>query len=286
MPTPSLATLALLDNWSLEMTARDLPDLEAAAPLIPAGTKIPIAYLPTETNAARIAAAARVRQLGFIPIPHISARRFTSAHELETFLDALHQQAAIDHAFIVAGDVAKPLGPFPDALSVINSGLLAKYGVRRVGISGYPEGHPDIDSDRLWRAYLEKQAALGDQGHDFAVVTQFTFDADPVLAWLAQMRKAGLTALVRIGVPGPASPKTLLRYAALCGVGVSTKVMTKYGLNLTKLLKPTGPDALVTDLAQSLDPAIHGPCRLHFFPFGGVAQTARWVRAATGDMYK
>jgi methylenetetrahydrofolate reductase (NADPH) len=68
-------------------------------------------------------------------------------------------------------------------------------------------------------------APFPERGHDFAVVTQFSFDAEPVLAWLEQVRKAGIHALVRVGVPGPASVKRLLAFAARCGVGASTKVM-------------------------------------------------------------
>ncbi len=87
------------------------------------------------------------------------------------------------------------------ALSIIRSGLLAKYGIRRVGISGYPEGHPDIGNDKLWLAMRDKKIAIEERGHDFAVVTQFSFDAEPVLTWLEEVRKAGAQATVRVGVP-------------------------------------------------------------------------------------
>lgn len=222
--------------------------------------------------------AARLRQLGFIPVPHISARRLKSEVELESFLDALRREAGIDHAFIVAGDPPQPLGPYEDALAVIRSGLLAKYGIRRVGISGYPEGHSDIGNEKLWQAKRDKQAAIEDQGHDFAIVTQFGFDADPILRWLEEVRKAGVHALVRVGVPGPASVQTLLRYAARCGVGASAKVMSKYGVSITRLLTTAGPDALIKDLARGFDPARHGHVLLHFYPFGGLRTTAEWVR--------
>ena len=194
----------LLDNYSLEMTAKDVPQLEEAAELIPPGTKIAITFLPNEDFPGRVAAAARVRQLGFVPVPHISARRLKSQAELENFLAALQREAAIDRAFVVAGDPPRPEGPYADALAVINTGLLARYGVTRVGISGYPEGHPEIGSEKLWQAKREKLAAISDAGHDFAVVTQFGFDAGPILGWLDQLRKANVHGLVRVGVPGPA----------------------------------------------------------------------------------
>src|SRR3954468_11154871 len=188
---------ALLGNYSIEMTARDIAQLEEAADLIPPGTRIPVTFLPGETFEMRIAAAKRVRDLGFLPIPHISARRLTSQEELEGFLSGLQREVGTDHAFVVAGDPPRPMGPYEDALSIIRTGLLAKYGIQRVGISGYPEGHREIGSDQLWRAKRDKKAAILERGHDFAVVTQFAFDAEPVLAWLEQVRDAGIHCLVR-----------------------------------------------------------------------------------------
>jgi len=270
----------LLNNYSIEMTAKDVAHLEQAADVIPKGTKIPVTFLPGETFEMRIAAAKRVKELGFLPIPHISARRLSSQEELEGYLSGLQREVGTDHAFVVAGDPPQPMGPYEDALSIIRSGLLAKYGIKRVGISGYPEGHPEIGNEKLWNAMREKQIAIQERGHDFAVVTQFSFDAEPVLNWLEQVRAAGVQATVRVGIPGPASVKRLLAFAARCGVGASTKVMAKYGLSITKLLSTAGPDQIVQEYAEKLDKAKHGDVLLHFYPFGGLRTTAEWVRDA------
>ena len=147
MSTPAAAAQSvctLLKNWSIEMTAKDVPHLEAAADLIPKGTKIPVTFLPGETFEMRIAAAKRVRELGFLPIPHISARRLQSQEELESFLGGLQREVGTDHAFVVAGDPPQPMGPYEDALSIIRSGLLGKYGIRadrHFGLPGRPSGH-------------------------------------------------------------------------------------------------------------------------------------------------
>jgi methylenetetrahydrofolate reductase (NADPH) len=270
----------LLNNYSIEMTAKDVAHLEQAADVIPKGTKIPVTFLPGETFEMRIAAAKRVKELGFLPIPHISARRLSSQEELEGYLAGLQREVGTDHAFVVAGDPPQPMGPYEDALSIIRSGLLAKYGIKRVGISGYPEGHPEIGNEKLWQAMRDKQIAIQERGHDFAVVTQFSFDAEPVLNWLEQVRSAGVQATVRVGIPGPASVKRLLAFAARCGVGASTKVMAKYGLSITKLLSTAGPDQIVQEYAEKLDRAKHGDVLLHFYPFGGLRTTAEWVRDA------
>ena len=275
---PARRLAKLVAAYSIEMTAKDGDALRDAKDLIPQGTSVSITFLAGETAPARVAAARQARSYGFLPRPHISARRIASESELEAVLADLAAQAQIDRAFVVAGDLAQPAGPFFDALAVIRSGLLAKHGVRHVGISGYPEGHPDFSAEKLWQALRDKHEALTDLGHSYDIVTQFGFDVKPVLDWLQQLRDGGITAPVRVGVPGPASVKTLLRFAARCGVGASASVMAKYGVSITRLLNTAGPDALISELAASIDPARHGEVSLHFYPFGGLARTAQWAR--------
>jgi methylenetetrahydrofolate reductase (NADH) len=276
--TPAQRLAHLVATYSIEMTAKDVDALRDAKDLIPQGTSVSITFLAGETAPARVAAARQARSYGFLPRPHISARRIASEGELETFLADLAREAQIERAFVVAGDLAQPAGPYFDALAVIKSGLLARHGVRHVGISGYPEGHPDFPAEKLWQALRDKHQALTDLGHSYDIITQFGFDAKPVLDWLAQLRDTGIVAPVRIGVPGPASVKTLLRFAARCGVGASASVMAKYGVSITRLLNTAGPDALLSELAGSIDPARHGEVLLHFYPFGGLARTAQWAR--------
>ncbi|WP_176598103.1 MULTISPECIES: methylenetetrahydrofolate reductase [Sphingobium] len=267
----------LIQSFSLEMTAKDIESLTDAAPLIPAGTPISVTYLPGEEMPARVAAAQAVKNLGFVPVPHISARRVLSHDDLQSFLAMLHEHVGIERAFVIAGDPAAPMGPFEDALAIIRSGLLTAVGVRKVGISGYPEGHPDIDKAKLAKAMHDKLAALAEQGLEAEIMTQFAFDADAVLNWLEQIRQEGVTVPVRIGIPGPASVKKLVRFAARCGVGASAKVMLKYGTSLTKLLSTAGPEKLIQELADRIDPAVHGDALLHFYPFGAFVDTAKFI---------
>ncbi len=112
---------------------------------------------------------------------------------------------------------------------------------------------------------------------------QIYFDADsaeelkPVIDWLADLRRSGIDAPVRLGVPGPASAATLMRFAARCGVAASGAVLARYGLSLAKLVQSTGPDKYISELVAGLDPAVHGEVGLHFYPFGGLAATAQWI---------
>jgi methylenetetrahydrofolate reductase (NADPH) len=269
---------SLIDQPSLEMTVKDVPVLAATRQLIEPGTEVSITFLPGESRDARVDAAAAVRHIGMTPVPHIAARRISSSVELDAFLEGLSHRGRVDRVFVVAGDAAsEPEGPFEDALALIRSGRLARYGIRKVGITGYPEGHPSIPETQLWQALTQKHEALTALGHSCEIVTQFSFDAEAVLRWLAQLREERIATPVKIGIPGPASVKSLLRFAARCGVGASTRVMAKYGLSLSKLLSSTGPESLIEELAANLDPQKHGEVRLHLYAFGGLERTAQWA---------
>jgi len=114
-----------------------------------------------------------------------------------------------------------------------------------------------------------------------AAFGQLTFDLSDSLRLVAGGRftredKKQLTSTASGGLPGPAGIKTLMRYAALCGVGASTAVLRKYGLSLGNLIGSAGPDRFVAILDSALTPD-HGPVRLHFYPFGGLARTLDWI---------
>jgi len=284
-PAPdTAAAIELVDGYSLEMTGKDVPGLEEAAHAIPAGTKINVTFLGNEDLEMRLAAAKRVAQLGFTPVPHISARRLPSRQYLEEFLSALHEVGATEHVFCVGGDPAEPEGPYPDALSVIRTGILPQFGVREVSIAGYPEGHPDIATDVLWQHLEDKSAALKEQGLDAVILTQFAFDTDPVLTWIDAVRARGIDTQIRIGTPGPAGIKRLLGFARRFGIGANAMIVKKYGFSLTNLMGTAGPDRFVTDLSALLaqDPA-SGNVKLHFYTFGGLLATANWARGFVAE---
>ena len=275
--------VALLDDFSMEMTGKDVARLEAAAGVIPAGTRIHITFLDNEDLALRVNAAAAARRLGFTPVPHISARRITSPEHLEEFLAALRVIDATESVFAVGGDPAVPMGPYEDSLALIESGVLQQYGVKNISIGGYPDGHPDIATDVLWSALEKKAAALSRLNLPGAVITQVDFDVDRVLAWVAEVREHGVDLPIRVGVPGPASVKLLLGFAGRLGISTSTTIAKKYGLSVTNLLTKAGPENFIRDLRAGLDPGRHGVVKLHFYTFGGFKTTAEWIASHGQD---
>lgn len=271
------AALALLRDVSLEMTGKDVDALAEVGPELPAGTRINLTFLGNEDLELRITAARAIADRGDLPVPHLSARRLHSSAELAEYLDRLAAIGASERVLVIAGDPPEPLGPYADALSLIESGLLEQHGVREVSISGYPDGHPDIDDDRLWGALADKIAALQARSLAPVIITQFGFDTAAVERWIREVRRRGIVAPIRIGVPGPAGIKRLLGYARRFGVSTSAGIVEKYGFSLANLLGTAGPDRFVDDLAGRLDGAT-GQVGIHLYTFGGLRASAEWAR--------
>ena len=262
---------------SLEMTGKDVDALREAAPYIAPGTRVNVTFLGNEDLPMRVTAAQAVTELGFVPVPHVSARRLSSEDEFLEFLTALRDQVGATHLFAVGGDPAEPMGPYASSLELIQSGRPKELGFTDISIAGYPEGHPDISEDQLWSAIEGKDAALKEQGLNGTILTQFGFDVDPVFTWIEEVRRRGIDLPIRIGVPGPAGIKRLLTYAKRFGVSTSAGIAKKYGFSLTNLLGTAGPEKMISALDAGLTPA-HGDVKLHFYTFGGVKTTAEWIQ--------
>jgi len=282
MPTPVIhpawerPAQNTVDGYSLEITAKDIDSLKAASPAIPAQTPIAVTFLPGEEFSARLDAIKMVRDLGFEPMPHFSARRIRSTAEFEEYLQAAVSEAGVKRSFVIAGDPSEPEGPYFDSSVLIASGAFERAGIQAIGIGGHPDGHPNMTEDQCFAVLEAKCSEITRRGMAPLIVTQFAFDAGAVLQWLEALRQRSIDAPVRIGVPGPAGIKTLMRFAARCGVGTSASVLAKYGISITQLMGSAGPDKLVNALEAGFGPK-HGKVRLHFYPFGGLEKTVAWI---------
>ncbi|MCP3048425.1 methylenetetrahydrofolate reductase [Xanthomonas euvesicatoria pv. allii] len=273
--TPNFAS-TVTEAYSLEVSAKDIGALTNAAPRILPGCAMFIPYLPGQNEAARLAAAQMVRSLGFEPVPHLSARRIGSLGELQACVARLVDEAGVTRCLVIAGDPSTPKGPFPDSVSLIETGVFERSGIRTIAVAGHPEGHPILRTTEQWDVLERKCRSIQERGMAPLIVTQFGFDADIVVTWLEALRARGMTHPVRVGVPGPASVAVLARYAASCGVGACASVLSNYGISIGKLFGNAGPDRFVDRLVSRLTEA-HGDVRLHLFPFGGIAQSVEWV---------
>lgn len=268
---------AFATGWSLEAAHPGAADIDALAAAAPPATEIYLTAVPNQPRQRVVEAVARLNAAGLQPVPHIAARQFEGEAELAAFLQGV-SGAGAGRALVIAGDRDMPAGPYPDALAVIASGLLQRHGIRCIGIGGYPDGHPRISAAALARALADKLAAAREGGLDVRIVTQFCFDAETIVAWLRRLRDGGVMAPVRIGIAGPTSMASLLRYAARCGVRASARGLARNASAMRGLIGQAAPDALLHAVVERLGGL--GPVSPHFYSFGGIARTAAYARAA------
>ena len=263
--------------YTLEITGKAIGEIVAAQQVIPQGTAINIAFLGNENHAQRIHAAKTIRDCGFEPVPIISSRRLLSVEDRDQLLSNLIKEAAPKRFLLVGGDPAQPAGPFQDSLSLLNSKIVESFGIRHVAITGYPEGHPKIDQQELWRCLKWKLDYLRQAACSVEITTQFGFDAQAAVRWIERLRSEGIDTPVRVGIPGPADAAKLLRFAKQFGVVASASIMRRYGLSLANLMRRSVADRYWEDLNALLLKQDLGQVYFHLYPFGGVAESVTWM---------
>ena len=279
-PELKRAIVAFARNASTEISTHDEDSLPTLATTLLPGTAVYVAHTPKAKLSDVVATAIKLQALGFRASPHIVARRVESQQALQTGLQQL-AAAGVEQALLVAGDLEKPLGPYRSTLDIIDSGLLEDSSLKRLGIAGHPEGHKQVADDVLLAALRHKQAFAARTGLKLHLATQFTFDADAIIAWDERLTKEGITFPAHIGIAGPTPLPKLIKYAMACGVGASLNSVMKNMTAMAKLARlATTPDEMLTGLVRG--GAAQGSSRIvqpHFYAFGGVAATACWIRA-------
>jgi methylenetetrahydrofolate reductase (NADPH) len=270
---------AFAHGFSLETTRPSATDIAALQAIAPPATPVYLSAIPTRALTESIASAVAVRAAGFEPVPHVAARLFANAAALDDHLARLAGEAGVTRVLVIAGDRADPAGEFMRAIDVIDRASLARHQILNIGIAGYPEGHPRIAQLDLDRALNEKVAAAESAGLAVHIVTQFSFDAQAIIAWVRRLRDFGLEHTVRIGLAGPTSLPTLLRYAARCGVKASAQGLARQAGLMRRLFGMSTPDGLVRALAEAHAHGQLGDVAPHYFSFGGLPATARWATA-------
>lgn len=271
----------LLTGFSAETTpgsAARIPDYrEHLRP----GTAIYITFLPGSDFDSTIALAKRLKGEGLYPVPHFAARSIPSRAFLEDKLKRLHAEVGTDQALVLGGAVDRPVGEFSDSMQLLETGLFDKYGVRKLGVAGHPEGSPDISDEAIRQALDWKNRFAERTGAEVYIVTQFCFEAAPIIRWDRQLRAEGNRLPIHVGVPGLASLKTLLAHANACGIGASMRFLTRQARSVTRLMSLSAPDKLIADLAayRAGDPRC-GVVGVHLYPLGGLRKTVKWAYAA------
>jgi methylenetetrahydrofolate reductase (NADPH) len=273
---------AFLSRLSIEITPKQVEKVSLLRDKLPQGTCVYVALIDPADLALQIEAVAAIRAAGLEPVPHVPARFVRDKSDLDHRLAHFAERGEVRQALVLGGGAPQPLGIYDAAIQLLETGLFETYGIRKVGLAGHPEGNSDIIKAKGEAALVEalkvKQAYLATHDIEGYIATQFLFEAGPVAYWAKSLRDVGITLPIHVGVPGPATIKTLVKYAAMCGVGNSARFIRKQALNVTKLLTVSSPDVFVENLTklhfEKPELGIAGP---HLYPFGGFDKLLDWV---------
>ncbi|MGB0310186.1 MAG: methylenetetrahydrofolate reductase [Candidatus Puniceispirillaceae bacterium] len=267
-------------DWSIEVTPAGATKIESFAGILEEGTTVNVTFLPGSDPLDTIATAKRLADDGMNAVPHIAARSLQNKEQLDDLLKRMTSQANVREVLVIGGGVDNPVGEFDCTMQILQTGLIQKYGITHIGVSGHPEGSPDISADQLAQAISQKNEFARKEGLSLYMETQFCFDPAAVLAWEKTIRQAGNQLPIRIGIPGPATIKTLFRFAQISGIGPSMRFIAKQARNVAKLMTVQSPHELLAGLAEGM--AADNKCLLqhfHYYPFGGFAKTAAYAKA-------
>ena len=263
-----------LPNPRQQLTQFEVLPLERSVELaeqLPQPERLTVTCSPRHGPDESVAIARRLRALGHDVTVHVAARMVRGRAHLDELLDGMAQADA--DLFLIGGDATPPLGPWSSAVDLLP--LVAEHPQRpsEIGIAGYPEGHPLIESGTLADALEEKSALAG------YITTQLCFDPEALLAWLRDTRERGVTLPVLVGLPGVVSRRRLLEMSVRIGVGPSLSFLRKQR-GLRKLLGPSTvtPDRVYDGLAPYLEDRELNIMGFHYYTFNQVVDTWKWER--------
>jgi hypothetical protein len=136
--------LDFVDGFTIETTpgsALKIPDYRDH---LRPGATVSVTFLPGSDFADTVTTAKRLKNEGFKPAPHFAARSIPSRAAFESNLKRLRDEVGIEEVVALGGAVSNPVGEYESSVQLLETGLFDKYGVKRIGLAGHPEGSPDI----------------------------------------------------------------------------------------------------------------------------------------------
>jgi methylenetetrahydrofolate reductase (NADPH) len=284
MATTSTSIAGTLRGYSIEVNPNEPKVVDAALSRLDPGTEVFLTWIPGANPVDLIRPATKLRHAGLVPVPHIGARHIESADQLERLAARLVGDAGVDRVLIIGGDRAKPAGPYDCSLGVMQTEIFQKLGIIRMDVAGFPEGNPNISEIGLNQALDSKLMFARRAGLKLSIVTQFCFEAEPIVEWLRGIRAKGIDLPIKVGLAGPAGLITLARYAMRCGIGNSLRVLAQKP-SFAKLLVEKGPEPIIRGFTCEAEEGNttalpFGIAGLHFYVFGGFNKTVEWINAA------
>jgi methylenetetrahydrofolate reductase (NADPH) len=250
--------------------------IEHALAALPAGMTVTVTASPRQGTARTLAVSGILAARGLRVVPHLAARMIAGHDQLERIVESL-AVADIHEAFVVGGDASPPAGEYRDAGDLLDALRSVTHSLSRIGIAGYPEGHPLISQTSLFEALRRKQPSA-----DY-ITTQLCFDPAALVRWIRAMREAGIELPVIVGLPGVVERRKLAEISLKTGVGASLRYLTRHGRQIATMARSRryDPTPLARAVAAHLDDRELRIEGVHLFTFNQIEATQAWVQRAT-----
>ncbi len=247
--------------------------IEERVAALPEGATVTVTASPRHGIERTIDVSARLAGRGYRVVPHLAARMIADRGQLERIVAHL-EAAGIHEAFVVGGDASPPAGGYADAGDLLDELSTLPHSLARIGVGGYPEGHPLIPTASLLEALRRKQQ------HADYITTQLCFDAEALARWVRDLREAGIGLPVVVGLPGVVERRKLAEISLKTGVGASLRYLARHGRQIATLARARrfDPTPLALEVAAAAEGAGLGIGGVHLFTFNQLEATEAWVR--------
>ncbi|GGE61784.1 methylenetetrahydrofolate reductase [Actibacterium pelagium] len=255
-----------------------MKSLDQAISDLPRESTVSVTCSPVKGITATQEICDRLLDLGHHPIPHFAARKVESHAHTKALAEWVRSRELSD-VFVVGGDAPEPAGPYARAYDFIRDFIDAGPTVRRLGVTGYPDGHPLIKADVIDEELILKATLLKEAQIDGWVSTQMCFDEGAIRSWISRIRADGVELPIHLGVAGIVDKARLMTLGTRLGIGASMRFLSRNRSAMFKLFAPGrfDPSDMVASFAADADQL--GVDALHVFTFNAVDETRMWQAA-------
>ncbi len=200
-------------------------------------------------------------KIGLTAMAHYTCINATK-EKVKNDLQILHRKK-IENLMLLRGDLPETGAGSLNKDFMYASDLIAfakSMDLFTIGAAGYPEKHPESESDDLDLKWLQTKI---DRGADF-IVTQMFFNNDHYFDFVNKVRKLGITNRIIPGIMPITNFKQIKKFSDMCGATIPENIVNK----LTPLqdnplrMYQSGVDIAIE---QCIDLLRRGAPGLHFY---------------------
>lgn len=270
MVDESVSARSLVDNSRLEV----LPTkrvFEAITANVPMSRTVTVTASPAKGLEPTLAMADQLARQGYRAVPHIAARMVGGRSELSEIVARL-TDAGVESVFVPGGDAEQSQGSYPDALRLLEDLDDLGRPFKVVGVAGYPERHPTIDSETII-ADMAAKSRYADE-----IVSNLCLSGATVKAWIKQVRRRGIDLPIRVGMAGNVERRKLVTMAAKIGVGQSSRFASKNLRLFARILAPGGfrPGPFLHQVESAAE-SFGDVSGLHVYTFNQLVGIEEWI---------